>query len=154
MSKLVKRARQFFKSAVRKGVADINPFAEVKAGSEHNESRNYFVDRETTDKVLDACPDAEWRLIIALARYRGVRTPSELLRLRWADIDWDQQRITVTSPKTKKQGKPWRTVPLFPELRQELADALELAPEFPLHVDTSDKSHGSYGRKCRFSRGS
>ena len=35
--------------------------------------------------------------------------------------DWRQ-----TSPKTKKQGKPWRVVPLFPELRPHLEDTLAL----------------------------
>lgn len=101
----------------------------VKGGSESNDSRKHFVSRDITEKVLEACPDAEWRLIVALARYGGVRTPSETLGLRLNDVDWVNDRFTVTSPKTKKQGKPWRVVPLFPELRPYLEDAADLAPK-------------------------
>ena len=129
VSKLVKQARQVFKYAVRKGVADRNAFAEVKAGSQQNDARKCFIERGTIEKVIQACPDAEWRLIVSLARYGGLRTPSETLKLRWGDIDWDKRRITVTSPKTKKQGKPFRVMPLFSKLEIPLAEAFEQAPE-------------------------
>jgi len=129
LNKHIKRARQFYKSAVRKGFAERNPFADVKGGSEQNESRQQFIDLETTGKVLESCPDVEWRAIVALARFGGVRTPSESLGLRWVDIDWENDRFTVTSPKTKKQGKPYRVVPLFPELRKILTEAFEQAED-------------------------
>jgi hypothetical protein len=35
-----------------------------------------------------ACPDAQWRLLVALARYGGVRTPSESLAIEWSHVDW------------------------------------------------------------------
>ncbi len=129
ISKYIKRARQVFKSATRKVLIESNPFVDVKGGSESNDSRKHFVSRDITEKVLEACPDAEWRLIVALARYGGVRTPSESLGLRLNDVDWVNDRFTVTSPKTKKQGKPWRVVPLFPELRPYFEDVAELAPK-------------------------
>jgi len=129
VAKLVKKAKQVFKAAQRRRLCESNPFAEVKAGSEQNDSRKHFVSREIIAQVLDACPDAEWRLIVALARYGGLRTPSETLRLRVDDIDWAGQTFTVTSPKTKKQGKPWRVVPLFPELQPYLLEVCENAPE-------------------------
>ncbi len=88
-----------------------------------------FVSRETIAKVLEACPDAEWRLRLCLARYAGMRTPSESLELRWSDVDWDGKRLTITSPKTKKQGKAYRTAPLFPEVEEALAEAFDQAPE-------------------------
>jgi hypothetical protein len=68
INKLVKRARQVFKAAVRKRVCDTNPFAEVRGGSEQNDTRKYFVDRATIDTAIEHCPDCEWRLILALAR--------------------------------------------------------------------------------------
>ncbi|MCH7726586.1 MAG: site-specific integrase [Planctomycetes bacterium] len=129
ISKHVKRARQVFKAAMRKGLVENNVFSEVKGGSEQNDERKHFVKRDTTERIIGACPDVEWRTIVALARFGGVRTPSETLSLRWTDIDWENGRFTVTSPKTKKQGKPWRVVPLFPELRQHLADAFEQAAD-------------------------
>ncbi len=129
INKFVKRARQFFKAAVRKGLADFNPFLGVRGASEQNDARKFFVDQKTTQKVLNACPNVEWRLIVALARFGGIRTPSEFVNLRWIDINWDNGRFTVSSPKTKKLNKPWRVVPLFPELREIMAEALEQAPD-------------------------
>ncbi len=75
----MKQARQFFKLAQRKGLIDANPFVDIKAGSQRNEARLEFIGRDIIQKVLDAAPTVEWRVIIALARYGGLRTPSE----RW-----------------------------------------------------------------------
>jgi hypothetical protein len=43
--------------------------------------------------ILQTCPDAEWRLIIALSRCGGIRVPSELLPMTWADVNWEQGRF-------------------------------------------------------------
>ena len=51
ISKHVKRARQVFKAAIRKRVCDSNPFAEVKGGSEQNDSRKYFVEQAVIDAL-------------------------------------------------------------------------------------------------------
>jgi integrase len=134
ISKQVKTARQFFKLACRKGLIDANPFQDVKAGSQRNEARLRFIDRATIEKVLDAAPNPEWRLIIALARFGGVRTPSESLALKWSDVDWAANRFIVPSPKTAHQGKPFRIVPLFPELRPYLEAAFEAAPDGAVYV--------------------
>jgi integrase len=135
-AKTIKMARQIFRRAVRLGLVAANPFDGLKAGTEQNRGRNFFVTAEAARKVLDACPDREWRLLVALARYGGLRTPSETLALTWPDVLWDQDRFRVTSPKTKRQGKGERLVPLFPELRAVLADAFEAAPDGALHVVT------------------
>lgn len=112
------RAKQFFKAAVDCGLIAENPFAGVPSAVQANASRYYFVSREEAEKVLDACPDNEWRLIFALARFGGFRTPSETLSLRWTDIDWDRARIRVPSPKTEHlMNGESRIMPLFPELR-------------------------------------
>jgi len=127
LNKHVKRARQIFKSALRSRVIDANPFAEVKGGSETNDERKFFVQRCDIDKAIACCPDIQWKVLIALARYGGLRTPSESLRLKWSDIDWAGDKFTVTSPKTKRYGKGSRVCPLFPELRPYLADAFDNA---------------------------
>jgi integrase len=134
ISKAVKHAKQFFKYGVRQRLCNANPFQELKAGGEHNPERKAFITPETIETVLEACPDIEWKLIVALARYGGLRVPSELLALRWCDIDWERDRFTVTSRKTKRHGKAWRTVPIFPELKQYLADAFDNAAEGSVYV--------------------
>ncbi len=78
-------------------------------------------------KLIDTAPDVEWKLIIALARFGGLRSPSETLALKWADVDWAGKRITIPSPKTERQAKPYRIVPLFPELRKYLEAAFDAA---------------------------
>lgn len=131
----VKRAKQFLRNAVRARLIAENPFADVKPPSEVNESRKFFVTREAAYKVLDACPDAEWRLLFALSRFGGLRCPSEHLALTWADVDWEKDRFRVVSSKLEhldSGGVRW--VPIFPELLPYLADAFEQAAEGALHV--------------------
>ncbi len=124
----LKRYRQFFRAAMRRRLILENPFADVKAPAQTNESRKAFITTEQTAKLLDACPDADWRLIVALARYGGLRCPSEVLALRWGDVDWEKSRIRVRSPKTEHlPGGASRLIPLFPELRPHL-DAAFFAP--------------------------
>jgi len=122
------RAKQFFTVAVRRQLIPINPFTDLKSAIWANPSRFYFVSREETGKVIDACPDAQWRLLVALSRYGGLRCPSEHLALRWADVHWGEGRVTVRSPKTEHHaGGESRVIPLFPELRPHLEEAFEQA---------------------------
>lgn len=133
----VKRAKQYFEAAKKRELIADNPFADLKGGKQENQSRLYFVSPEDTQKVIDACPDAQWRLIVALARYGGLRTPSETLALTWDDVLWDQERIVVHSPKTEHiEGRTSRVIPLFPELRPHLDEVWETAEKGNPHVVT------------------
>jgi integrase len=97
--------------------------------------RQRFVTRAEIALVLEACPDHHWRAIVALSRYGGLRCPSEVLSLRWQDVDWEASRIVVASPKTEHHaGKASRTIPLFPELRRILDESFDLAPEGSVYV--------------------
>ena len=122
------RAKQFFRAAMRRKLVDENPFADLVSAVRGNPARVRFIDRETAQKVIEACPDAEWRLIFALSRFGGLRCPSETLSLRWSDVDWANDRVRVPSPKTEHiEGKESRMIPLFPELRPHVQDAWEQA---------------------------
>ena len=124
------RARQMFTDAIRRGLAEINPFADLPAAVRPNRGRDYFVSREEAAAVLDACPDAEWRVLFALARFGGLRTPSEPGPLKWSDIDWSRGRFRVPSRKTEHhEGGAERIVPIFPALLPHLREAWEAAPE-------------------------
>lgn len=121
-------AKQYFRAAVRQELLTHNPFADLVSAVQANTSRYHFVSREDAEKIIEACPDAEWRLIFALSRYGGLRCPSEHLALRWSDIDWAAGRMTVPSPKTEHHaGGESRVVPIFPELLPYLEDADQLA---------------------------
>ena len=127
-------ARMFFRAAKKRKLIADNPFAEVSAKAVMRQDRQRFITREETERLLDVC-NPTWRVIVALSRYGGLRCPSEVLSLRWQDIDWEAGRIVVQSPKTEHHvGKASRTIPLFPELRPALAEAFELAPEGAVYV--------------------
>ena len=130
----IKKCRQMFGDAIDRNVLTVNPFDKVRAGLQTNRSRQHFIDAETTQTILDACPDAEWRLIVALARFGGLRCPSEHLALTWADVLWHENKLRVPSGKTARQGKAERYLPLFPELRQALQVAFDAAREGALYV--------------------
>ena len=121
-------ARTFIKDAVRRKLIDANPFEGVGKGSTANPARQRFIDRATIEKVIDSCPNAEWRALVALSRYAGLRVPSEALLLRWQDINWESGRMLVHSPKTEHHaGHATRVVPIFSTLRPYLDDLQELA---------------------------
>lgn len=122
ISRRILAARTVWKMATRWGIARRNVWAGVRAGSQTNTAKRHFVPVEVIAKVLDACPDQEWRTIFALARFGGLRVPSEFAGLKWGDILWDQRKMRVCSPKTAHHaGQDARWVPLFPELERELS---------------------------------
>jgi integrase len=127
-------ATMIFRAALRRRLIAESSFADVfiKASMPNRER---FITAEETAKLLDACPNHHWRVIVTLARFGGLRCPSEVHSLRWQDIDWDTGRIVVSSPKTAHHpGKSSRTIPLFPELRSILSEAFDLAPDGAVYV--------------------
>ena len=137
VSREVKRARQFFRAALRKRLITENPFTDLSTPAQVNASRNHFITTEIIGKVIATCPDAQWRLIVALSRYGGLRCPSEHLSLKWGDVDWERNRITISSPKTEHHaGGESRVIPLFPELRPYLEAMFDEADPGTEHIIT------------------
>ena len=135
ISKRIKIAQMMFRFAARKKLVIENPFKELPTPEQINSEKEHFVTLEASYKLFDACPDAEWRVLFALCRFGGLRCPSEVLALTWDDVDWEHQRIHVSSRKTKRyRGKGSRIIPLFPELRPYLEEAFELAEPGTTHV--------------------
>jgi integrase len=119
--KRVSNAKQFFEDAVSRELITKNPFKGLKGTVGGNRARDHFITREATEKIIEACPNNEWRLLFALSRYGGLRCPSEHLALTWADINLAGGRLTIHSPKTEHhEGKGTRDIPLFSELRPHL----------------------------------
>ena len=117
----VKNLKAVFKWAVDQEWLTRSPAAKIPKGSFRNRENDRFITMAEYAKLLDACPNQEWRAIIALARIGGLRCPSELKQLRWKDVDFDGNRFLVKSPKTERHEKHReRLVLLFDELRTEL----------------------------------
>jgi len=120
--------RQFFAAAIKDERIRRNPFQGYPAGVQPNRSRSHYVTPEEIQALIDAAPDAQWRLILALCRFAGLRFPSEVLALRWGDVLWDRNRMNVANIKTRrKTGEAYRVVPIFAELRPYLEDAFAVA---------------------------
>lgn len=130
-------AKQFFEDAIDRDLIIKNPFKhrEIPTATGGNRDRMHFVSAVDTEKLLQACGSHQWKRIIALCRYGGLRCPSEVHALKWDDIDWAAKRIHITSPKTEHHdGKDSREIPLFPELQQILTEAFEMADDGAVHV--------------------
>jgi hypothetical protein len=125
--------RQFFRAAMRSGAfpkSEANPFAHIPASVIENTERMRFIERAVVDDVLKACPNGQWRAMVALARYGGLRVPSEPLALKRSAIDWEKRRITVKVPKLHRiPNKSTRIIPLFPELIEPLREAIAEYPD-------------------------
>jgi len=129
ISKRVKTARAFFRLGVRWKMLIENPFDGLKAGGQTNRERMVFIPAEVVGKVIDEATSAEWKALIALARWCGLRTPSEHFAIRWGDIDWDKKRIVIHAAKTSgKEGREYRVVPLFAEVEPYLMAIFAAAP--------------------------
>jgi len=122
-------AKTMFREAVRRELIRQSPFAHLKGGVTPTRNTRY-VTPEEIEKVLEACPDSEWRLLFGLARLAGLRTPSETHLLTWADVDWELARLRVRSPKTERHaGHEQRMVPICPRLMELLQERFEAASE-------------------------
>ena len=119
-----KKAKTMFKAAVDDGLLESNPFDAIRGMKESNVDRQRFIPRDVINRILEECPGVQWRLIVVLCRYAGLRCPCEVLGLRWTDLDWQRGSIRVDSPKTGL-----RFVPMFPEVRKALMEAREAAPK-------------------------
>ena len=84
-------AKQFFRDALHRRLIAENPFDGMKdcmVNGNPKHVNNFITPNEKAAAVLEACPDAQWRLLFALSRFGGLRCPSEHMGLRWRDIDW------------------------------------------------------------------
>ncbi len=123
-------ARTIFRDALRRKLVTENPFAGIAEGTKTNPERARCIKPETITSVLESCPHDEWRLLISLSRFAGLRIPSEALPMTWDDVNWAENRLTIRSPKTEHhEGKAQRAIPLFPNVRVYLDSLLSVAPE-------------------------
>jgi integrase len=127
-------AKMFFGLAVQSKYIPENPFANVKGQSYTPSKKLRYVSVVDTYQLLEAA-NPTWRTIIALCRFAGLRNPTEVLSLKWEDVNLPAGRMVVTSPKTEHlEGKGSRSVPIFPALRPYLEDAHELAEAGEVYV--------------------
>jgi integrase len=123
----LKMCKMLFDHARRVKLIADNPFADVRGKNHNPVERQHYVSEADALALIDAA-NPTWRIIVALARFAGLRCPSEVLSLKWEHVNFETNRMTVPSPKTEHlEGKAYRVVPIFAALRPHLEDAFELA---------------------------
>jgi len=120
----VRNAKTIFNYAVREDLIMFNPFDRLKGAAREPDKDWKHVTSEELDKLLDACPNQGWRLLIALCRLAGLRR-GEALDLTWSDVDWQNHRLRIIARKTGRQ----RVVPIQSRLYEMLLAAFEQAKE-------------------------
>ncbi len=138
--------KQFFRSAVKGRLLESSPFSEVKGSMTANPKRQRFITEADAQRVLQACPDVEWRLMFALSRWGALRCPSETLALKWQDVDFANGVLHVHASKTEHHEHGGdRVVPIFVELRPLLQEAFEAAEDGAVYVISRHREHSNLG---------
>jgi integrase len=119
-----RHAKLLFNDAVERELLSKSPFATLKSSSVAAVN-DRFVSAEELAAILEACPNAEWRTLVGLARLAGLRCPSETHGVCWSDVDWDLHRLTVYAPKTDST----RIIPISASLLAILQDAFDAADD-------------------------
>lgn len=118
-----------FSEAKRRGLIPHNPFEHLPSGATAARNDRY-VTPEEADAIIASCPDMRFKLMFALARYAGLRSPSETHLVSWSDVDWVNRRLNVRSPKTERHaGHDRRWVPIVPKLYRLLQQAYDPTPD-------------------------
>ncbi len=134
----IKTVKQFFRYAVKSEWIKKNPFNELKGANVANTSRFYRVTNEMFVQILAHCRNSQERLFLVLARYGGLRIPSELQFMEWGDFHVAEGFFVVKTPKKEKkinQDRGYftdyatRRVPLFPEIEEAFQEYFEDFPE-------------------------
>ena len=123
-------AKTIFNAAVDRELITKNPFAKLKS-SVLAANRTRYVSPDEAQAILNSAGNAHpWRLVFGLARFAGLRTPSETHRLTWADVDWERRRLSVFAPKTDTN----RIVPITADLFAVLQAAFDAASEGTVNI--------------------
>lgn len=125
-----------FREAVRRELVQFNPVSRVRKPREDNVIVRYLTPDE--DERLFAALAPHLKPIVTAALHTGMRK-GELLRLAWADIDFDQRLITVLHTKSNRK----RYIPMNDTL-VELLKSLPHSSE-DVHVFVNKRTGDIYG---------
>ena len=111
----IKTLRMPFKAAHDAGYIEINPCTKHSVRPVRDDARNVEKDVFTPEQIaalIAAAPNEDWKGAILCGYYTGLRL-RDVADLQWNAIDWEEQKITVTTRKTRKDV----TIPIHPAVR-------------------------------------
>jgi integrase len=146
----IKILRMPFRAAHELGYIDINPCARSAVKLLKDEARNVSKDVFTPEQIAALIDNArgDWHGAILCAFYTGLRL-RDVTELQWNAISWKEQKITVTTRKTRKDV----IVPIHPQFGawlKEQTRGIGKAPVFPTLAGKS--GGGKSGLSMQFKR--
>jgi integrase len=147
----IKILRMPFKAAHDSGCIEINPCTKNSVRPVKDETRNVEKDVFTPEQLAElirAAKGDDWKGAIVCGVYTGLRL-RDVADLQWSAINWEEQKITVTTRKTRKDV----TVPIHPQFASWLEKqtrGIGKAPVFPTLAGKSGA--GKSGLSMQFKR--
>jgi integrase len=147
----IKILRMPFKAAHDSGYIEINPCTKNSVRPVKDETRNVEKDVFTPEQLaalIRAAKSDDWKGAIVCGAYTGLRL-RDVADLQWGAINWEEQKITVTTRKTRKDV----TVPIHPQFASWLEKqtrGIGKAPVFPTLAGKSGA--GKSGLSMQFKR--
>lgn len=117
--------RSILKEAVRKGDLVRDPSQAVRRLQEPKKKIDPLSDEELRDAM--AAVDQHYRPFYLVQAFTGAR-PNELQALRWSDIDWTNETISISKGRVRgKEGLPKtksgeRVIPMTPPVKEALSE--------------------------------
>lgn len=138
-----KDAGAIYRAAIREGLVSFNPFTALEAiDTSDSQDRKPFTGEEVA-ALLTVAPTEEWRGLILVAAFTGLRL-GDASRMTWEAVDLEAKRITLTPSKTRRKKREVR-IPIQPDLLAYLlaAPVAEDSPAAPVFPKLSKLEVGS-----------
>jgi integrase len=132
-----------YRGAIAEGIITHNPFTSLEAiDTSDSQERKPFTPEEVVS-LMDSAPNAEWRGLILVAAFTGLRL-GDASKLSWASVDLAAKRITLIPSKTKKKKREVR-IPIHPDLQAffESVPITSDKPDAPVFAELSKVSIGA-----------
>src|SRR6516162_3531711 len=147
----IKTLRMPFKAAHDAGYIEINPCTKTSVRPVRDDARNVEKDVFTPEQIaalIDAAPNEDWKGAILCGYYTGLRL-RDVADLHWDTINLEEQKITVTTRKTRKDV----TVPIHPQFASWLQEQTRGIGKAPVCPKLAGKSGaGKSGLSMPFKR--
>lgn len=119
----VGNAKGFLAAAVAQGILAANPLGHLKAGSTPTTNTRYVTAQEAA-LILQQVSEPWLKRLFALARFAGLRIPTEAVGLTWGDVDLERRRLHVHDTKRERFARhSRREVPITGDLFAVLCEA-------------------------------
>lgn len=117
----LRRAKVMFAAALDRDLVPFSPFDKCKPPTiVSTKGKHPYITPAMADKIIAACPTDDWKRLIALCRFAGLRR-NEALSLRWCDVDRKHGWLVVNADKTGTKGG-LRKPPLSSHLAELLGE--------------------------------